>query len=240
VPGKYFIGANGEPTALQNSLLHPPVPNDWLEKYALPIAEPDVLTQDPDADGFTNRDEWDGHTNPIDRESHPSYISKLKLRSSAKEVFPLIFSSSIGDSYAINDLDWRKPTQFLRLGEMVRGAKYKLMDYREKHTRNKYGTTIDESELVLEQVETHDVVRLVKEKPTISPESVANFIYTWGGTEQSFSIKKDHEFSLQPEEQMKYRLKDVQSQKAIVVLVAKPEENIEIDLADPTGQSPGK
>jgi hypothetical protein len=32
----------------------------------------------------------------------------------------------------------------------------------------------------------------------------------------------------------------VQSQKAIVVLVAKPEENIEIDLANPAGQSPGK
>src|SRR5215469_8932907 len=36
VPEKYFIGPNGEPTALQDALLHPPVPNAWLEEYSLP------------------------------------------------------------------------------------------------------------------------------------------------------------------------------------------------------------
>ncbi|HEY2710985.1 MAG TPA: Amuc_1099 family pilus-like system protein [Chthoniobacterales bacterium] len=239
VPEKHFSGANGEPTALRNAILHPPVPNEWLEEFALPMAEPDVLTQDPDRDGFTNRDEWDGRTNPIKRDSHPSYISKLRLRSSSEEPFPLIFSSSIGDVYAINNLDRRKPTQFLRLGEMVQGTKYKLTNYREKHAINKYGTTIDVSELTLEEIETRGVVRLVKEKPTISPESVANFLYTWGGTEQNFSVKKDQEFSLKPEEEVKYRLRDVLPDKAIVVLMAKPEEIIEIGLVGGAAPSPG-
>ncbi len=239
VPEKHFIGANGEPTALRNTLLHPPVPNEWLEEFALPMAEPDVLTQDPDADGFTNRDEWEGRTNPIDRDSHPPYISKLSLRSSSEEAFPLLFTSSIGDSYAINNLDRRKPTQFLRLGEMAQGTKYKLTNYSEKHTINKYGTTVDISELTLEEVETHGVVRLVKEKPTISPESVANFIYTWGGTEQIFSVKKDQEFSLKPEEEVKYRLRDVRPDKAVVVPMGKPEETIEIGLAGKPAPLPG-
>ncbi len=231
VPEKHFIGANGEPTALRNALLHPPVPNEWLEEFDLPMAESDILTQDPDGDGFTNRDEWEGHSNPTDRDSHPPYISKLRLRSSSEEAFPLIFSSSIGDNYAINNLDRRKPTQFLHLGEMVQGTRYQLTNYSEKHAINQYGTTIDVSELTLEEVETHGVVRLVKEKPTISPESVANFVYTWGGTEQNFSVKKDEEFTLKPEGEVKYRLREVRPEKAIVAPMTKPEENIEIDLA---------
>ncbi|MGH9810045.1 MAG: Amuc_1099 family pilus-like system protein [Terriglobia bacterium] len=67
VPEKHFIGADGQPAPLQTTLLHPPVPNDWLEEFGLPMAEADALMQDPDRDGFTNLDEWEGHSNPVDR-----------------------------------------------------------------------------------------------------------------------------------------------------------------------------
>ena len=58
VPEKHFIGADGLPATLHNTQVHPPVPNEWFEKYGLPIEDADVLDQDPDKDGFTNRDEW--------------------------------------------------------------------------------------------------------------------------------------------------------------------------------------
>ncbi|MEO8952869.1 MAG: Amuc_1099 family pilus-like system protein [Chthoniobacterales bacterium] len=58
VPEKHFIGENGEPATLQNTILHPPVPNEWIEEFDLPIGEGDVLTQDPDGDGFTDVEEW--------------------------------------------------------------------------------------------------------------------------------------------------------------------------------------
>ena len=105
------------------------MPNEWLEEFGLPITEADVLTQDADGDGFTNRDEWEGHSNPTDKESHPPYVAKLKLRSFAREAFPLIFSSSVDDTYAINSVNRRMPTQFLQIGEMVAGTKYKLAGY---------------------------------------------------------------------------------------------------------------
>src|SRR4051794_19422975 len=50
VPEKHFIGANHLPATLQTTEVHPPVPNDWLEQFDLPIAEADVLSQDPDGD----------------------------------------------------------------------------------------------------------------------------------------------------------------------------------------------
>src|SRR5438552_18272103 len=86
VPEQHFIDANG-PTTLENTQLHPPVPNEWFEEFGLPITEGDVLQQDPDGDGFNNIDEWQAHTNPTDKNSHADYITKLKLMSFAQEPF---------------------------------------------------------------------------------------------------------------------------------------------------------
>ena len=228
VPEKHFIGADGQPATLQNTLLHAPVPNDWLEEFGLPITEPDVLTQDADGDGFTNLDEWEARTNPSDSALHPPYTFKLKLRSFAQEAFPLIFSSSIGETYAINNTDPTKPTQFLQIGELVAGTKYKLIAYSEKFEADKYGTNMDVSELTLEQVDTHDQVTLVKEKRATSPDSVANFLYTWNAAARAFAVKKDEEFSLKPIEEIKYKLLEVQPEKAIIINTQKPNEKIEI------------
>src|SRR4029453_11955617 len=49
VPEKHFIGANGLPATLQNTQVHPPVPNDWIEKFGLPIQTPTFLSKIPTA-----------------------------------------------------------------------------------------------------------------------------------------------------------------------------------------------
>ena len=66
----------------------------------------------------------------------------------------------------------------------------------------------------------------------ISPESVAHFVYAWGGRRE-FAVKKDQEFSLKPEEQIKYKLVDVQPAKAVIVNTQKPNEPIEVGLLIP-------
>ena len=229
VPEKHFIGANGLPATLQTTEVHPPVPNDWLEQFNLPIADADVLTQDPDADGFNNLEEWQNHTNPTDKNSHPAFIAKLKMKSFAQEPFRLVFASWVGDTFALNTSDLKEPTQFLKIGDSIRGTKFKIVKFEEKHDTNKYGTKMDVSELILENRDTHEQLSLVKEKIMISPESVANFVYLWGDR-QEFAVKKDQEFSLKPEEQIKYKLIDVQPAKAVIVDTQKPNEPIEIGL----------
>lgn len=232
VPEKHFIGANGQPTTLQTTEVHPPVPNEWLDQFGLPIADADVLTQDPDTDGFTNLEEWENHTNPTDKNSHPAFIAKLKLKSFAQEPFRLVFASWVDDTFALNTSDLKEPTQFLKIGDSIRGTKFKIVKFTEKHEPNKYGTSIDVSELTLENKETHEQLALVKEKIMISPESVANFVYTWG-ERREFAVKKDQEFSLKPEEQIKYKLMDVQPGKAVIVNTQKPTEPIEVGLLNP-------
>jgi hypothetical protein len=232
VPEQHFIDASGQPTTLENTQLHPPVPNEWLEEFSLPITEGDVLDQDPDGDGFNNLDEWQAHTNPIDKNSHADYITKLKMISLAQEPFRFVFSSWVGDTYAINTIDHRQPTQFLKIGETIRGTLFKLVKFKEKNEKSKYGTDVDVSELTLENAENKDELTLTKGKTTTSPESVANFLYTWGG-DQRFSAKKGQEFSLKPQTEIKYKLIDVQPDKAILINTQKPNEEIDIGLLPP-------
>jgi hypothetical protein len=216
VPEKHFISANGLPATLQTTEVHPPVPNEWLEQFNLPIAEADVLTQDHDGDGFNNLEEWQNHTNPTDKASHPPFIAKLKMKSFSEEPFRLVFASWVGDTFAINTNDLKEPTQFLKIGDAIRGTKFKVVKFTEKGDTNKYGTKVDVSELTVENRETRAQIVLVKEKIMISPESVANFVYDWGQREE-FAVKKDQEFSLKPEERIKYKLVDVHPGGAVVV-----------------------
>lgn len=235
VPEKHFIGSNGMPATLQTTLVHPPVPNEWLEQFTLPIADADVLAQDGDEDGFTNLDEWQGHTNPIDKNSHPDYLSKLKLKAFSEEPFRLKFSSWVGDTFAINTIDLKQPTLFLKVGDIITGTRFKIVKFIEKYEADKYGTNMDVSELLLEQEQSKDRLILVKEKVAMSPESVATFVYTWpaGGERQEFETRKDQEFSLKPQEEIKYKLMDVQPTKAVIVNNQKPNEPIEIGLLGP-------
>src|SRR5467141_3767315 len=132
-PEKHFIGPNGLPATLKTTEVHPPVPNEWLEQFGLPIADANVLEQDPDGDGFTNLEEWQGHTNPTDRNSHPEYYTKLKLISASEEPFRLIFSSWMADTYQINTIDFNQPTQFLKVGDTIKGTRFKIAKFVKKH-----------------------------------------------------------------------------------------------------------
>ncbi len=233
VPEKHFIGANGQPATLQTTEVHPPVPNDWLEQFALPIADADVLTQDPDQDGFNNLEEWQGHTNPTDKNSHPPFIAKLKMKAFNREPFHLVFASSSGDTYTINSTDLKDPTQFLKIGDTISGTKFTLVKFTEKHQVNPATSGEDDvSELLIENEETKEQLALVKEKVMISPESVGTFVYLWGDKKE-MQIKKDQEFSLPPQSEIRYKLIDVQPDKAVIVNTQKPEERIEIGLLAP-------
>ena len=111
----------------------------------LPIADADVLEQDPDGDGFNNFEEWQGHTNPTDRNSHPDYLTKLKLKSFSEEPFRLVFASRTEDTFGINTIDLKQPTQFVKIGDTIAGTHFRVAKFREKTAKDRYGTDIDDS-----------------------------------------------------------------------------------------------
>lgn len=90
----------------------------------------------------------------------------------------------------------------------------------------------DVSELLIEDQQSHVQVTLVKGKIATSPQSVATFVYTWGGR-QEFAVRKDQEFSLKPMEQVKYKLVEVRPDKALIVKTQDPGAPVEIGFANP-------
>jgi hypothetical protein len=233
VPEKHFIGPDGMPATLENTQVHAPVPNEWFEKYGLPIEDADALEQDPDKDGFNNLDEWQGNTDPTKAESHPDYTTKLRLVSATEEAFPYIFASRTKDKFGINSADGSEPTQFLKVGDIIRGTDFKIIKFTEKKERNQYGMKMDVSELLLEHQENHAQLTLVKGQVATSPQSVATFVYTWGGRKE-LEVRKDQEFPLATAEgDRTYKLIDVRPDKAVIVNTQKPNVPIEIGFAAP-------
>jgi hypothetical protein len=88
------------------------------------------------------------------------------------------------------------------------------------------------SELLVEHQGSHAQVTLVKGVVATSPQSVATFVYTWGGRRE-FEVRKDQEFSLKPIEQIKYKLIDVEPNKAVIVNTQNPNLPIEIGFTAP-------
>ena len=105
------------PATLQNTQVHAPVPNEWFEKYALPIEDADALEQDPDKDGFNNLDEWQGNTDPTNAESHPDYTTKLRWSPLPKNRSRTVSRPRTKDKFGINSVNQSEPTQFLKVGK---------------------------------------------------------------------------------------------------------------------------
>jgi hypothetical protein len=56
-------------------------------------------------------------------------------------------------------------------------------------------------------------------------------LYTWNGAAEAFAVKKEQEFSLKPQEDVKYKLLEVEPGKAIIIDTQKPNDKIEIGPA---------
>jgi len=224
--------------------LHPPVPNAWFEDSGLDLLNNDILSEDTDQDGFTNRDEWIGDgteqapksTDPQKKELHPSYVTKLRLVRAVKIPFRLILRAWEGEEakpetlqFQINTLDVKQPTQFVKIGEMITGTKFKMMSFKQKMVIDSNGVEKDVSELTLENQENKASVALVVDVIANSPESYAQFRNLWAKKE--FAVKKDGEFTIEPDQETKYKLIDIQDNKALIGAV-QTGQKLDIPLVD--------
>jgi len=193
--------------------LHPPIKNAWLIKYNLDYADPNVKDLDPDQDRFSNLEEFLAETDPTNPQAVPPYYTKLRLVKFDPKPFRLKFGGSPdeGQTFTINTKDLGGRTQFLKLGDMIEGAPYKLLTYTpKKAVRNEM--EVDVSELVIQNVETGQKIVLVFDKEADDPTSFGEFLYTYDGSK--IRVKKDDEFSLKPDEARKYKLIDISATEA--------------------------
>lgn len=196
------------------AMLHAPVPNQWLTDNNLDLLNPDILNEDPDGDGFTVLDEFLGGSDPNDKGSRPSYSTKLRLKRYVRKPFRLKFAAYDGDSFQINTLDIRQPSQFLPLGADIEGTKFKVLKFEKKVTVDENEMEKDLSELTVQNKETGEEVVLIYNKVVDSPDSYALFNFLWDNSE--FYVKKDQTFALKPEPKNLYKLIDITDQQAVI------------------------
>lgn len=203
--------------------LHPPVPNAWLIKYDLDYADPSILDQDLDGDGFTVLEEYLAGTDPTDKNSTPPFHTKLRLKRFIAIPFRLIFTGSPddGQTFTINAKDLKSRTQFLQLGDMIQGSPYKVVSY-EKKSEIRDDIERDVSELTIENTITGQKIVLVANREANDPTSFAEFFYELDGS--TFQVKKDDTFSLPPETDRKFKLIDINEQEAVIQDVASGEQ----------------
>lgn len=232
----------GGPGSLYNhSRTGDPIPNVFFMEYSLPLLDPTVPFGDPDGDGFNNEDEWlnggkgvvkegvqSESTDPTSKDSHPAYISLLTYSQYIPVQFRLRFNSWDGDpknpdamTFQINTLDLRQPTEFLKIGEGVKGTTFKLKKFEFKETENKStGVTEDVSELTIVNTETEEEVVLVLRRIVDSPNRRGSFSYRWnkkkGEPDQVIPVQKLREFVLLPQTDKRYKLLDVNQENAVI------------------------
>jgi len=199
--------------------IHPPVPNEWFLKHGLEdqILDADVLQQDPDKDGFTNLDEYNGQTDPQDPASHPPYLTKLRLESNRQQPNRFLFGGTDEDgSFQINTKDVNQPTQFVKVGDQIPGTKFKVVKFEKKSAFNKStNENVDVSELTVEHTETGVQTPLVIGVEKNIPDLFARFVFLWDNSK--FSVKKEAKFALKPEPNIEYKLIDINQTEAVIV-----------------------
>lgn len=185
------------PLSEDSKPIHPPVPNKWFQENELEILSPNILAEDTDNDGFTNREEWEYKTNPRDPASTPPAHLLLTLAAEEKKPVRLIFQTVLGDLYQVRSLDTRPPTQSVPIGEPLKGTKFKVVGFTEKiEKRDIGGSEIekDVSELVIEDTSgSGEKITLVKDVVTDVGDSVA--ILKPRGAGEEIRVKRNGEFS---------------------------------------------
>jgi hypothetical protein len=193
--------------------LFPPIENGWITQYSIDFSS-DPREKDPDADKFSNVEEFLGKTDPTNPKSIPPYYTKLRLLQFVKVPFRLKFSGEVDTGvYSLNTIDLRGATKFVKIGEKIEGTPYKVLRYEAK-TENQNGIDVDVSVLMVENEETGKQIGLVYDREVDDPTVYALLKNLWDGTE--FRVKKLDSFSFKPEDNVKYKLIDISDERAVI------------------------
>lgn len=81
---------------LKDAPVHPPIPNIWWIENRIDPGFADSPARDPDQDGFSNLEEFNGKTDPNDAKSYPPLIAKLMY--AKDESLTWVLRPSFGDA----------------------------------------------------------------------------------------------------------------------------------------------
>jgi hypothetical protein len=224
---------------LRDAPLHPPIPNSWWFENRIDPGFAESPSQDPDADGFSNLEEFTAKTDPNNKNSIPPLIAKLmfvKDESLAWVIrpgygsegkFPFSYEDTKGRKNKVSAAEMIAPGG-LFFAEPPMESRFKLLG---SEIRKEYSQkTKAEMEVTIVRIEDQRPNKkgLVYELPSAFPEERKNEYSKYDRTAvlalealgmegREFKVEENTAFALPPENSNKnYLLKKV-SPEAIVV-----------------------
>ncbi|MFQ3577814.1 MAG: Amuc_1099 family pilus-like system protein, partial [Verrucomicrobiia bacterium] len=198
--------------------IHPPVENEWFAKHGIDILSPNILSEDTDGDKFSNLEEWKHGTNPRDPASAPPPHLLLVLKREDRKSNRLEFRSYTEDVFTINTVDVRQPTQFLQIGDEIRGTPFVVERFERKTIMRDLGGSqveADVSELTIKNEQTGQELVLVLGVRTDAGESTVILGFRYDDSE--IRLKRDETFTLPPRNDVTYRLVETRLEGAVIV-----------------------
>lgn len=104
---------------IKDAPIHPPIPNIWWIENRIDPGFADSPNRDPDADGFSNIEEFNAKTDPNDSKSVPALIAKLKYIRDESLTWVLIPRFGSGGAFPFNYEDSKGDTNKVSPSEMV-------------------------------------------------------------------------------------------------------------------------
>lgn len=151
--------------------LRPPMTNEFILKYRLPNFEsPNVGQLDPDADGFTNEEEFVAKTHPLEKESHPPLTQKLVVKQRIVNDYIVKLNTTAAPYQVQKVKPEPRSSKFVQLQDefaFEKGgkARFKVLEFASKTAKDpKTGADVDASELKLRDLENGREVNLIKSK----------------------------------------------------------------------------
>ncbi len=191
----------------------------WFRKYHLDLNDPKMLDEDPDGDGFTNREEFLAGTDPRDPNSRPdghAGIHKtIRLKEYNEVQVPFVLKSVDGETARIERLD-EGPGKIeeVRTGQTLRGSSLKVEKVQANRGTDKDGNPVDASHVTLRNPATKEATVLVKDLPTRSSGTTA--VLTSPDGVIAKTVKGGDTFTWPGEEKTTYKVVDIRPDQVVL------------------------
>jgi len=221
----------------QAEKIRPPVTNAWLMSNNLDYLNKGVLSQDPDGDGFSNLEEWNGKTEPRSADSHPPYVNKLSMVSRQQAEYILKFAarpdSETFQIIRLPSVKWPKRDNFnMKVGEISEDKQFRIDSFEEKTAKNSIGINVDASVLHITYLPKQKKVALIRNIPEKIPTYYVELDFSLDPFQGNDRFVKEGEtFTIARDPDTKYRVIKVEENSATITYqpASGQEKTVEIE-----------
>lgn len=209
----------------QGTKLRDPVPNVWLVDNNLDYTAIDVLTQDPDNDGYSNLDEFEAQTDPNSSLSQPGWDTKLYYAERLEEPLRIRLNSfdngtaSVAFITVAPDGTENRRTEYIKVGASTtrfEPSRFTITDVK-METVKRFGSDTQVAVATMTDAKDRKGTKLRLEQGVYldHPTYRAKFEYTLTG--KTYEVKEGEDFELDKPAGMTITVEEIAADQVVIM-----------------------